>query len=61
MMCNNKGIDYLKSFFLSASKDMTAKIYSLNSIEGFIPITLTGHRDYVIGAYSRLNPGDFHT
>lgn len=50
-----KGIDSLKSFFLSASKDMTAKIYSLNPIENFIPITLTGHRDYVIGAYFSEN------
>ncbi|CAJ0641939.1 2030_t:CDS:2 [Entrophospora sp. SA101] len=52
---SNDRIDSLKSFFLSASKDMTAKIYSLNPIEDFIPITLTGHRDYVIGAYFSEN------
>ncbi|CAG8579166.1 16574_t:CDS:2 [Rhizophagus irregularis] len=38
-------------FFISTSKDMTARIYSLHPIEGFTPITLAGHRNYVIGAY----------
>lgn len=38
-------------FFLTASKDLTAKVYSLNPIEGFVPTSLAGHKDSVIGAY----------
>jgi len=38
-------------FFLTTSKDMTAKMYSLHSLEDFVPITLSGHRDTVIAAF----------
>ena len=38
-------------FFLTASKDLMAKVYSLNPVEGFVPTSLAGHRDSVIGAY----------
>ncbi|KAK2602438.1 hypothetical protein N8I77_008968 [Diaporthe amygdali] len=38
-------------FFLSASKDLTARIWSLNQEEGFIPTVLSGHRQGVVGAY----------
>lgn len=38
-------------FFLSASKDLTARIWSLTPEEGFIPTVLSGHRQAVIGAY----------
>ena len=38
-------------YFLTTSKDMTAKMYSLHSLEDFIPITLSGHRDTVIAAF----------
>lgn len=41
----------MQRFFISTSKDMTARIYSLHPIEEFTPITLAGHRNYVIGAY----------
>ncbi|RHZ62420.1 hypothetical protein Glove_340g34 [Diversispora epigaea] len=37
--------------FLSASKDMTVKIYPLILNKEFNTVTLSGHRDYVIGAY----------
>jgi periodic tryptophan protein 2 len=38
-------------FFLSAAKDLTARIWSLDPEEGFIPTTLAGHREGVLGAY----------
>ncbi|KAL1881905.1 U3 snoRNP protein [Diaporthe australafricana] len=38
-------------FFLSASKDLTARVWSLNPEEGFVPTVLSGHRQAVVGAY----------
>ncbi|RKF56684.1 Periodic tryptophan protein 2-like protein [Golovinomyces cichoracearum] len=38
-------------FFLSAAKDLTARIWSLDAEEGFIPTTMAGHREGVISAY----------
>ncbi|RPA76851.1 WD40 repeat-like protein [Ascobolus immersus RN42] len=38
-------------FFLAASKDMTAKVFSLDPVEGFVPTSMAGHKDSVIGAY----------
>jgi periodic tryptophan protein 2 len=38
-------------FFLSAAKDLTARIWSLDPVEGFVPTTLAGHREGVLGAY----------
>jgi periodic tryptophan protein 2 len=38
-------------FFLSSSKDLTARIWSLNPEEGFVPTVLSGHRQAVVGAW----------
>lgn len=38
-------------FFIVGSRDMSARIYSLNPMENFAPITLSGHRNSVIGCY----------
>ncbi|KAL2375112.1 hypothetical protein RJZ57_000387 [Blastomyces gilchristii] len=38
-------------FFLSASKDLTARIWSLNPEDGFEPTTLAGHREAVLNAW----------
>jgi periodic tryptophan protein 2 len=38
-------------FFLSAAKDLTARIFSLDPEEGFLPTTLSGHREGVLAAY----------
>ena len=34
-------------FFLSSSKDLTARIWSLDPEDGFVPTTLAGHREAV--------------
>lgn len=39
------------NFFLTTSRDMTARLFSLNPIDGFRPKTFAGHRDIVINAY----------
>jgi len=38
-------------FFISTSKDLTVRIYSLDPILGFKPFTLAGHRSTVLGAW----------
>lgn len=42
-------------FFLSGSKDMTAKMWSLDPTEGFVPTTLAGHRTAVRNAWFSKN------
>lgn len=38
-------------FFLTASKDLTARIWSLNPEEGFVPTVLSGHKQAIVGAW----------
>lgn len=38
-------------FFLTASKDLTARIWSLEAEEGFVPTVLSGHKQAVVGAW----------
>lgn len=38
-------------FFLTSSKDLTARIWSLDPEDGFVPTTLSGHRQAVVGAW----------
>jgi periodic tryptophan protein 2 len=38
-------------FFLSASKDMTARIWSIDQEEGHAQTTLSGHRQGIVGAW----------
>eukprot|EP00775_Hariotina_reticulata_P006700 gene6700-6923_t len=38
-------------FIAVASKDLTARIYSLNPIPGFKPPTLSGHKDSLVGVF----------
>lgn len=38
-------------FLLTASKDLTARVWSLDPEDGFEPTTLAGHRQGVVGAY----------
>ncbi|KAF7316426.1 Small nucleolar ribonucleoprotein complex subunit [Mycena indigotica] len=39
------------SCFITTSRDMTARLFTLNPLEGFRPKTFAGHRDAVLGAY----------
>ncbi|KAI0472163.1 WD40-repeat-containing domain protein [Xylariaceae sp. FL0804] len=38
-------------FFLTASRDLTARIWSLNPEEGFTPTVLSGHKSALVGAW----------
>lgn len=38
-------------FFLTASRDLTARIWSLGSEHNFVPTALSGHRESLIGAW----------
>lgn len=42
-------------FFLSAAKDLTARVWSLNSEQGFVATTLAGHRESLLGAWFTKN------
>ncbi len=48
-------------FFLSASKDLTARIWSLNPEEGFTPTTLAGHRTAVYAAWFSADQETIYT
>ena len=37
--------------FITTSKDMTARLYTLNPVEGFRPKTFAGHKSAVLSAY----------
>ncbi|GBE83819.1 Periodic tryptophan protein 2 homolog [Sparassis crispa] len=37
--------------FITTSRDMTARLFTLDPVEGFRPKTFAGHRDIVLGAY----------
>ncbi|KAI9726081.1 MAG: hypothetical protein M1828_002089 [Chrysothrix sp. TS-e1954] len=48
-------------FFISTSKDLTARVWSLNSEEGFLPTTLAGHRQAVQGAWFSADQETIYT
>ncbi|KAK2763079.1 hypothetical protein FQN54_009712 [Arachnomyces sp. PD_36] len=48
-------------FFLTASKDLTARIWSLDPEEGFEPTTLSGHREGVKNAWFTENQEAIYT
>lgn len=48
-------------FFLTSSKDLTARIWSLNPEEGFVPTVLSGHKQGVIGAWFSENQETIYT
>lgn len=38
-------------YFITTSRDMTARLYTINPLEGFQPKQFAGHRDVVLGAF----------
>ena len=48
-------------FFLSASKDLTARIWSLDPEEGFTPTVLSGHRTAVYAAWFSADQETIYT
>lgn len=38
-------------FFLTGSKDMSLRLYSVDPIPGFVPITLSGHRSTIVAGH----------
>ncbi|RUP36516.1 hypothetical protein BC936DRAFT_138469 [Jimgerdemannia flammicorona] len=48
-------------FFITTSRDMTARIFSLHPTEGFVPTTLSGHRDALKGAWFSLDQETIYT
>jgi periodic tryptophan protein 2 len=47
-------IKYL-SCFITTSKDMTARLYTLDPLDGFRPKTFAGHKNAVLNAYFSSN------
>lgn len=48
-------------FFLTGSKDLTSRIYSLDPVEGFTATTLSGHREAVINAFFSVDQETVYT
>ncbi|CAD6593521.1 MAG: hypothetical protein ASARMPRED_007625 [Alectoria sarmentosa] len=48
-------------FFLSSAKDLTARIWSLDTEDGFIPTILAGHREGVMGAWFSSDQEQIYT
>ncbi|KAL0959016.1 hypothetical protein HGRIS_014328 [Hohenbuehelia grisea] len=47
--------------FITTSRDMTARLFTLNPVEGFRPKTFAGHRDAVLGAYFSADGSTIYT
>ncbi|KAF9010038.1 WD40-repeat-containing domain protein [Cyathus striatus] len=47
--------------FITTSRDMTARLFTLNPVDGFRPKTFAGHRDAVLGAYFSSNGETIYT
>ncbi|KAJ7512782.1 WD40-repeat-containing domain protein [Mycena galericulata] len=47
--------------FITTSRDMTARLFTLNPVEGFRPKTFAGHKDAVLGAYFSSDSTSIYT
>lgn len=48
-------------FFLTTSKDMSARLFSLDPVPGFRPKTFSGHRDAVLNGFFSLDERTIYT
>ncbi|KAF4120220.1 periodic tryptophan protein 2, partial [Geosmithia morbida] len=48
-------------FFMTCSKDLTVRIWSLNAEEGFEPTVLSGHKQAVVGAWFSADQETIYT
>lgn len=48
-------------FFISAGRDLTARIWSLDAVDAFVPTTLAGHRERVLGAFFSKDQESIYT
>lgn len=48
-------------FFVTGAEDLSARVWSLHPHAKFEPVTLTGHRDYVIGAFFSADDSEIVT
>lgn len=48
-------------FFLTSSKDLTARLWSVDAEEGFVPTVLSGHKQAVVGAWFSENQEIIYT
>ncbi|KAI1505866.1 WD40-repeat-containing domain protein [Biscogniauxia marginata] len=48
-------------FFLTASKDLTTRIWCLNAEEGFTPTVLSGHKQAIVGAWFSRDQESIYT
>ncbi|KAG6817113.1 hypothetical protein H0H87_012634 [Tephrocybe sp. NHM501043] len=47
--------------FITTSRDMTARLFTLDPVEGFRPKTFAGHKDAVLGAYFSADGSSIYT
>ncbi|KAG6841096.1 hypothetical protein C0991_001903 [Blastosporella zonata] len=47
--------------FITTSRDMTARLFTLDPVEGFRPKTFAGHKDAVLGAYFSADGTSIYT
>ncbi|KAE9361990.1 Periodic tryptophan protein 2 [Phytophthora fragariae] len=48
-------------FFVTGSEDLSARVFSVDPYPGFKPLTLSGHRDVVVGAFFAENDESIFT
>ncbi|KDQ06907.1 hypothetical protein BOTBODRAFT_181182 [Botryobasidium botryosum FD-172 SS1] len=48
-------------FFMSTSRDMTARLFTLDPLEGFRPKTFAGHRDAIVNVYFSADSKTIYT
>ncbi|CAH7689513.1 quinon protein alcohol dehydrogenase-like superfamily, partial [Phakopsora pachyrhizi] len=48
------------NYFLTTSRDMTARMYTVNPVEGYRPRNFTGHKDTTLGAWFSGQVGDYN-